>query len=400
MISVDEALKKIMESVGPLEIVERSLSETIGMTLAESIIASIPLPPFDNSAMDGYAIRSEDVAQAKPESSIWLRVVGEVPAGTLFEKPIQSGEAVKIMTGAPVPMTTDAVVMLEEARIRDGQVEIRNPVPAGKHIRRKGEDVSAGMEVLKQGSIIRLQHLGLLASLGIKTVRVYRAPSVSIIATGSELAHVDETLSSGKIYDSNSLILRKLFGESGCSLKHLGTVADDAEQLKEIIQRSSGADLLVISGGVSIGKYDYVKEVLQELGMKTIFWRVAIKPGKPVLFGQLGSQWVFGLPGNPISCVVCFLIFVRSAIQKMMGIENPRLPIVQAILQKKISKQDGRRHYLTAILQEQEDRRIVTPTEKQGSGMLAALSEANAFLVIPEEKESLEAGEIVDVLQF
>jgi len=400
MISVDEALKQIMNEVGPLNSEERPLGEALGRTLAEKIVASFSLPPFDNSAMDGYAIRTSDVAEANAERPVWLKVIGEVPAGSLFEKPIQIGEAVRIMTGAPVPSTADAVVKLEEARLREGQVEIRQPVSVGKHIRRKGEDVSVGKGVLTLGTTIRIQHLGLLASLGRKTVQVYRAPSASIVTTGSELVEAGENLSPGKIYNSNHLVLVKLSEKENIAVHNLGTVPDDPATLKALVERSFSSDLLVISGGVSVGKYDYVKDVLQELGMKTIFWRVNMKPGQPVLFGRLNHQWVFGLPGNPISCVVCFLLFVKTAIQKMKGIQDPKLPMVRATLQKNVSKQDGRRHYLTAYLKESDGRLTVTPTEKQGSGMLASLAEASAFIVVPEEKNTIEAGELVDVLQF
>ncbi|MBI4437081.1 MAG: molybdopterin molybdotransferase MoeA [Candidatus Omnitrophica bacterium] len=400
MISVDEALKQVREFVMPLEAIERPLSESVGYALAETIVAATPLPPFDNSAMDGYAIQTEDVARANPENPVWLRLIGEVPAGSSFERPIHSGEAVRIMTGAPVPSTADAVVKLEEARLRREQVEIHEPVPRGKHIRRKGEDVTVGETVLEKGTTIRLQHLGLLASLGRKGIKVYRGPSVSFLTTGSELVEVGEALPPGKIHNTNGLILQKLLEGLGITPRNLGTVQDDPERLKTLIQKSATSDLLLISGGVSVGKYDYVKEVLQELGMKTFFWRVAIKPGQPILFGRLNHRWVFGLPGNPISCVVCFLLFVKPAIQRMMGTQNPQHPIVHAILQKGISKSDGRRHYLTAILREENRHFVITPTGKQGSGMLASLAQANAFIVVPEERNSLETGELVDVLPF
>ena len=400
MISVEEAFKQVVESVEPLEVVDRPLGESVGYTLAETIVAHMPLPPFDNSAMDGYALRVEDVAKAVKETPVWLKLIGEVPAGSFFEKPLHPGEVVRIMTGAPVPSTANAVVKLEETRLRDGQVEIREPVTVGKHIRRKGEDVSVGQEVLRHGTTIRLQHLGLLASLGKNSVKVYRTPSVSVLTTGSELVAIGRPLLPGKIHNTNGLVLQKLLERMGIVLHDLGTVQDDPEHLKRLIEASPVSDFLIISGGVSVGKYDYVKEVLQELGMKTIFWRVAMKPGQPLLFGHLNQQWVFGLPGNPISCVVCFLIFVRTAIQKMMGISHPQLPMVQATLQKGLSKQDGRRHYLTATLREEHGELFATPTDKQGSGMFASLAEANAFIIIPEERDALEKGELVDVLRF
>lgn len=400
MISVDEALQFILDEVTPLEVIEQPVGESVGYTLTETIVAETPLPLFDNSAMDGYAIRIEDVSHATPDAPVWLRIVGEVPAGSVFETSIHSGEAVKIMTGAQIPSTADAVVMLEKARLRDGQVEIREPVPAGKHIRRRGEDVSPGEAIFERGTTIRLQHLGLLASLGRKTVRVYRAPSVAVLTTGSELIGLDEPLTPGKIYNTNSLILQKLLERTGVVLRDLGVVADDPGALKERIRQAMASDLLIVSGGVSVGQYDCVKDVLRSLGMKTIFWRVNMKPGKPIVFGRLNHQWVFGLPGNPISCVVAFLIFVQTAIQRMMGHSNPKPLFVQAVLREGVWKQDGRRHFLTGHLEELGGQRLVTPTEKQGSGMLQSLAEANAFIVIPEERNALEMGEPVEVLRF
>ncbi len=400
MISVDEGLARVLEAVRPLSAVVRPLEACVGSVLAEKITAEISLPPFDNSAMDGYALRTGDVAQASPETPVWLRVVGDVPAGSFFEKSISPGEAVQIMTGARVPSTTDAVVKLEEARLRENSVEIRGPVPVGKHIRRRGEDVSEGEVVLPRGTFLRLQHLALLGSLGKKIIPVYRTPSVSFLTTGSELVSVGEPLAPGKIYDTNGMVLRKMLEGFGLAPQDLGTVSDDPEQLRELIENSPKTDLLILSGGVSVGECDYVKEVLWGLGMETIFWRVQMKPGQPLLFGRWGEQWVFGLPGNPISCVVCFLIFVRCAIQKMIGILNPGPHVIRAILQETVLKHDRRRHYLTAVLKEENGNFLVTPTEKQGSAMVASLAASNAFIIVPEERETLEKGERVDVLHF
>jgi len=398
MISVNEAWKKMMDVVIPLGVVEKPLEAVVGATLAETLVADRALPPFNNSAMDGYAIQTKDVKVAKPETPIWLDVIGEVPAGQVFEKPLQSGQAVKIMTGAQVPPSADAVVMLEKARYRNGKVEVREPVTFGKHIRSAGEDIAAGEEVLSAGTPICIQHLGLLASLGRASLRVYQKPSVALLTTGSELVKVGQKLSPGKIYDSNGLVLRKLLEQTGVTVEDLGATVDDPQRIYEALQRTQRHDLLVISGGVSVGKYDYVKKALQEFGMKTIFWRVKMKPGKPILFGQRDRQWIFGLPGNPISCVVGFLVFVQPVLQRMMGVASPKLPLIRAVLRKDVVKKDERQHYLTAIFTEEKGE--VIPTKKQGSGMLVSLSQANAFIIIPEDKQWVRKGEKVDVLRF
>lgn len=397
LMTVEHARRLVLEQARPLGIEEVALSASLGRVVAQDLTAKTALPPFDNSAMDGYALRSSDTAQARRERCVTLRVVGEVAAGRVLERAVGCGEAVKIMTGAPLPPGADSVVMLEETRLREGLVEIVNPVPRGSHVRNAGEDIRASDIALRQGTRIRVTHLGLLAGLGYAQVPVFRAPRIAILATGSELVDLDEPLGPGKIRNSNSLTLVSLLHGLGVAPTDLGAVSDDGELIRRRLEQAAACDVLLISGGVSVGAHDLVKRILRELGMETIFWRVNMKPGKPLLFGTWRGTAVFGLPGNPISCVVCFLEFIAPYVRAVMGDAHPLDDAVQARLTQAVRKQEPRTLLLTAQLREEEGSLLVTPTPQQGSGMLSSLAQANAFIVVPEEVMQLEAGAVVAV---
>ena len=401
MISIKEAWNKIQSLAQSLPMEIRPIAQAGGAVLAETVSAPVDLPPFDNSAMDGYALRAEDTAGASDERPVVLQVSGEVAAGGWREQPVPSGHAVKIMTGAPLPSGADTVLMLEAGRLRDGVVEVREPLPPGQHVRRRGEDIRRQAVLLKRGTRLKVQRLGLLAASGVAQVRVYRQPTVSVLATGSELVSAGSPLTPGKIYDSNRLVLRALVERTGAICDDLGVAADDPSLIAARVRAGLHSDLLLISGGVSVGEHDHVKSVLRELGVETLFWRVAMKPGKPLLCGRVGNTWVFGLPGNPISCVVGFLVFIEPLIRRLQGEEISGPVYRPARLTRAVRKTDERVHFLTARLVSSADGLWeVTPTEKQGSAMMQALAQANAFLVIPEDRMAMDAGELADVLPF
>jgi molybdopterin molybdotransferase len=350
--------------------------------------------------MDGYALRASDATQATDDRPVKLRLVGEVAAGQVLDRSLGRGEAAKIMTGAPLPPGADSVVMLEQARLRDGMVELRSPVAPGSHIRKAGEDITAGEMVLTTGTRVHLQYLGLLAGLGSATLPVYRLPTVAVLATGSELVKIDEPLAPGKIRNSNSLVLAALLHRLGIRPVDCGSVIDDRALIQRKLEEASASDVILISGGVSVGEHDLGKRVLRDLGMETLFWRVNMKPGKPLLFGRWRGKAVFGLPGNPISCVVGFLVFIQPFLRTLMGEQKPDHERVRARLTQPIRKKEPRLQLLTAALDEDQGTLTVRPTPQQGSGMLSSLAQANAFIVMSEEATQLDAGSVVDVVPF
>lgn len=458
MISVEEAWQRIEERIEPLATEQLPLEEAEGFVLAKPVTAPIDLPPFNNSAMDGYALRAVETQAASAERPVRLAVAGEVAAGGWQDHPVTPGTAVKIMTGAPLPPGADAVLMLEDGRLREGAVEIRGPVAAGKHVRHQGEDVRQGQALLEPGLRLNPQRLALLASAGIREVPVHRRARVSLLATGSELTAPGTALKPGQIYDSNRIALKTLLKSrfqdpvwkredpgtrpaqggattaypdgryaeerqrrdgpamglrssnegfeagsksGGGTCDDLGVVPDDPAAITKQIRAGLGRDLLMVSGGVSVGSHDHVKQVLRELGMETLFWRVAMKPGKPILCGRLGPTWIFGLPGNPISCVVGFLVFVEPLIRRLEGEPLAKPRYAKARLTQDLHKKDDRRHFLTARVSAGDDGFLeAAPTEKQGSAMMQALAQANAFVVAPEDCSFLPAGKNVEVLLF
>ena len=392
MLSVEEARKRILDSVVPLEAVEVPLLDSLGLALAEVVVARHDIPPFDNSAMDGYALRSEDVKGASEENPVTLEVLGDLPAGRAPGDAVGRGQAVRIMTGAPLPPGADAVVPVESTRPGEGTVLVLEAVKPGAHVRLAGEDVKAGEEVMSPGTAIGPAELGMLASLGYARVRCVRRAVVGILSTGDELVGVEEDLAPGKIRDSNSYTLYGMVTEAGALPYRLGVVRDDAAALERaILDHLEKVDLFVTSGGVSVGDYDMVKEVLGRLG-EMDFWKVAMRPGKPQAFGNIGGKPLFGLPGNPVSVMVSFEQFVRPALRRMMGFRDIFRPAVEAVLDAPLKGKTGRVEFIRVVAEWRDGLYHAVPTGPQGSGILRSMVRGNALAVIPEEAGTLEAG--------
>lgn len=409
MISVDEALAEILSHVHPLEPERVSILEALGRVLAEEIVSDTNIPPFDNSGMDGYAVRAVDVAAVTPASPVRLAVIGSVAAGYVAGMRVEPGTAVRIMTGAPLPDGADAVVPFEdtsdfdrpkEARLAApaAWIEVRKAVGSHDNVRPAGEDIRLGEQVMAPGRLIRPQEIGVLASLGRETVLAHRRPRVAILATGDELLEVHEPLAPGKIRNSNEYTNAALVTRTGGIPIRLGIARDTAGELTARIRAGleQGADLFLTSGGVSVGDYDVVKDVLGAEGQMQ-FWQVRMKPGKPLAFGLLpGGVPLIGLPGNPVSAMVSFEQFARPAILKMLGHTDLSKPAVQAILDEPLTN-SGRRAYVRVVVTRREDGYHARTTGGQGSGVLTSMSKANGLAVILEGIERVEAGSLVTV---
>ena len=360
-------------------------------------IAGRAIPPKDNSAMDGYALRAEDTRGASAETPVRLEVVEEIPAGAIPEKRIGPGQAARIMTGAPVPEGADAVVRMEDTRKEDGRVAILVEAQKGQDIRYAGEDVQPGEKVISRGEIIRPAEVGMLAALGRSFIFVHQRPLVAIVATGDELADIDEAPSPWKIVSSNSYSLAALVRECGAVPLQIGIARDRREDLIAKFRAAMRADLIVSSGGVSVGDYDLVKEIMKEEGNRMQFWRVAMKPGRPLAFGALGDVPIVGLPGNPVSSMVSFEQFIRPAILKMLGHANLFRRTVRARLGEDIEKKAGIRHFIRARIRRDGDGYAVVTTGDQGSGILKSMVRANGLIILPEEVTAVGPGEMVTV---
>ncbi|MFO8143302.1 MAG: molybdopterin molybdotransferase MoeA [Dehalococcoidales bacterium] len=413
MISVEEALGKVLSYVSVLDGEEKSVLEGMGQVLAEDVYADFDIPPLDNSAMDGYAVRSEDTAGAGYDSPRVLSVVDTVAAGTVAGASVEPGTAMRIMTGAPVPDGADCIVRFEDTdeNTREGlsgEIGILKEVKPGLDIRKAGEDISRGELVVARGDVIRPPEVGVLASLGRDRVRVVRRPVVAILATGNELVELGGKLDGGKIYNSNSYSLAALVSRYGGIPRMLGIARDIEESVLVNLRGVLGADLLVTSGGVSLGDYDVIKEVLASHGEIT-FWTVKMKPGKPLAFGVMGGFEPahpekkiphLGLPGNPVSSMITFELFVRPAIIKMMGKTNLSKPCVEAIMEDAVVNTDGRRIYARVKVEERNGRYFAGLTGPQGSGILNSMKLANGLAVIPEDTAGVAAGDTVQVMML
>jgi len=409
LISVDEALARILSHIRPLETERVPILDAQGRVLAEEIFSDIDVPPFDNSAMDGYAVRSADVAQATLQSPVRLAVAGSVAAGYVAGMRVEPGTAIRIMTGAPLPEGADAVVPYEDTSDFDRPKDERLAAPAGEiwvrataqprdHVRPAGEDIHRGERVMAPGRAIRPQEIGVLASLGRESVLVHRRPRVAILATGDELLEVHEPLQPGKIRNSNEYTNTALVARTGGIPIRLGIARDTKAHLVARIRAGleQGADLFLTSGGVSVGDFDVVKDVLGSEGQMQ-FWQVCMKPGKPLAFGLLaGGVPLIGLPGNPVSAMVSFEQFARPAILKMLGHTDLAKPEVRAILDEPITN-SGRRGFVRVIVSRREGRYHARTTGEQGSGVLTSMSRANGLAIIPEEVECVEPGSEVTV---
>ncbi|MFC2078805.1 gephyrin-like molybdotransferase Glp [Candidatus Bipolaricaulota bacterium] len=399
MLSVEDVQERILADTNAKESEIVSILDAEGRILAENITADMNVPPWDNSAMDGFAVQAVDIETAGPSSPVILRVIADLPAGTAPECSVGSGEAIRIMTGAPVPPGADTVVRFEDTRSDKDSVEILKAVTRGKNVRLAGEDVQQGDMVLRAGMSLRPQEVGMLAVAGRQSVSVIQRPAVALLATGDEVVDAGEPVPPGKIRNINSYTNAAQVRKAGGIPMMLGIVPDDAERIRGAIRHAiaDGADILVTSGGVSVGDYDFVKQILAEEG-EVEFWWINMKPGKPMAFGRIGGIPFFGLPGNPVSAMISFELFVRPAIEKMLGREPQRSRFVRARLLDPIARKDNRRHYLRVKLTSVEGGWEARLTGSQGSGILSSLVEADGLAVIPENTSSLESGTEVEVL--
>jgi len=387
VISEGEARKRILEQVTPLN--ERSvlLADALDCFAAQDYFATVPLPAFDNSAMDGYAVEARSC-----DKGARLRVIGEQPAGPDKQLRILAGEAVRIFTGAPIPDGADAIVMQEDVTRVGDDIIVNTDVETGEFVRQRGCDLAEGQRILVKGNRVGAATIGLLAAQGFVEVAIGGEAKVSILSTGDELVKPGEKLRPGQIYESNSAFLSALLRRCGATVNLVERSRDERESLTEAIKSGISNQVLVITGGVSVGEHDLVKHALCDLGAQIDIWRVAVKPGKPFLFGKLGQSLIFGLPGNPVSAFVTFLQFVRPAILKMMGAAHPDLPRVPARLTVNITNDGDRAHYFRGSLQEGN----FTPVGRQESHALFGLSRSNSLLRV-EAGQRLKAAELVDV---
>jgi len=389
-----EARSLILANVAPLGTERVHLLEAAGRVLAEPIVAPWEMPRWDNSAMDGYAVRAEDCA-----APATLAITGYLPAGGTAEGlEVTAGTAVKIMTGAPIPSGCDAVVPFEETEEEAGRVHIRGAVACRDHIRFQGEDIRRGELVLPAGTLLRPPEINLLASFGQAFVPVHRRPRVAILSTGDELVELGETAGPGQIVNSNALSLAAAVREAGGEPLLLGIARDNRESHREKLAEGLKADALITSAGVSAGDRDLVRDVLGELGVEQLFWKVDIKPGRPTAFGRRGAKPVFSLPGNPVSTMITFEMFVRPALLQMQGHAEVIRPTVRATLREPAKKKAGRVHFLRVQVRAAEAGLVASSAGDQNTGILRTMVRANGIAILPAERESVAGGEQVDVL--
>ncbi|MEW6325047.1 MAG: gephyrin-like molybdotransferase Glp [Nitrospirota bacterium] len=398
-VSFQEALELILDAAMPLGPVEKRWNEALGDVLAEDMVSSEPSPAFDQSSVDGYAVRAESVGAASADQPVTLAVIDEVAAGTVPQRALAPGTAIRVMTGAAIPSGADGVVPIEQANEQGPvTVAILAPAKSGDHIRRAGEDIRPGMRLLQAGTRLTPARLGLLALLGRTTVKVHRKPSVAILSTGNELADVGGPLSLGKVRNVNSAMLGALVSELGCPAADLGLVRDDLPAICSKLAAGLSHDVVITSGGVSVGRHDHMLEAMQHCGVELLFWRVRIKPGMPLVVGRSGRTLWFGLPGNPVSALVNFVQFVKPALLKMMGARSPlERVVVPAVLEQMIFKDDRKRHFHRVVVERGPDGFRARSSGRQGSHMMASLARANGLVAIPEESAGFPAGRVVDV---
>ena len=404
LLSVDQARERILSHFQPVSTETLPLAGCSHRVLAQDVAATSDLPPFDNSSMDGFAVRGADVVDAASDSPRRLRVVADIPAGSHPTISLAAGEAARIMTGAPVPQGADAVVPVEDTNFdnRDAgtpapqDVQIFRSAKSGANVRPRGMDLLAGQVVLTQGHILKPQDLGLLATLGFANVPVYRKPRVALFSSGDELLPVDAPLEEGKIRDSNSYTLAALMEAAGVEVVRLGVAKDHPDSVKALLEKAVelNVDLILSSAGVSVGAFDFVKQVIESNG-KLDFWKVNMRPGKPLAFGEYKSIPFLGLPGNPVSSFVGFEVFVRPALQRLRGALDDGRPTVRVQCEEQIDS-DGRESYLRAHVREDEGHFVARLTGHQGSGNLHSLVQANALLIIPAGVKCVPAGQEVN----
>ena len=396
MISLERALELVLDGIEPLGAERVALGEAAGRVAAEPALAAVDLPPFDRSAMDGFAVRAADTAPG-----VTLRLCAGVAAGEVAAAPLEPGMAAPVSTGAALPPGADAILQSELALERDGGVAPERALAPGTHVRRQGEDLRAGAELEPPGAVLTLPRVSALASAGVGEVTVHRRPRLDVIVTGSELLPVGAPPEPGRIHESNGLMIRLLAARAGAQVVDHGVVGDDREATDSAVSAGLDGDVLVVSGGVSVGPHDHVRPAFEAAGVEEVFWRVRVKPGKPLWFGRRGTTLVFGLPGNPLSTIVGFCVFIEPALRRLQGVAEARPRLEAGRLTAPAQASDGRTTFLTAALRPGADGVLeATPTERQGSHMTGALGESDGFAVAPDEAGELPAGAAVDVLRL
>jgi molybdopterin molybdotransferase len=395
LIEYPEAVRLVLENVRLLSVEDVPLAEAGGLALAEDLKAKFDSPPFDNSAVDGYAVRSADA-----EAGRSFRVVDEAPAGRPAAKSVGEGEAVKIFTGGVIPGGADAVVMVENTTGWGKEFELKKAAAPGQNVRRSGEDVREGDVILKEGTEVGPPEIALAATQGYGRLPVYRRPRVVVLSTGTELVEPGtRDLAPGEIYDSNSFALIAQAQEIGAGVRRISAASDDANLIRAAVREALRiADVVVTSGGVSVGEKDLVKGTMLELGVEQVFWGVKFKPGKPLFFGVKGGVHFFGLPGNPVSAMVCFELFVRPALMKMTGREDKRRPRIEVYFEEDVKNRFGRMHAMRVSLTRTERGWLARSVGAQGSGLVSSLTRADALALIGPESEGVRAGEPVEAI--
>lgn len=399
-ISFEEAYSIIIEKTEVLPSEKVFIISALNRVSAEDVYAPYNIPFADNSAMDGYAIISDDTKDATKDNPSKLKLIDVIPAGKGEKITLKRGFAVKIMTGAVIPEGANAIARKEICEEKDGYVYIYEKVEKGKDLRKKGEDIKKGEKVIEKGKIITPSVCGVLASLGKSMIKVYRQPKVGLIITGDEIVDIDENLTFGKVKNSNAYSLLALLKEVGAISFYSGIIKDKKEELLKAIIENSNLDCILSTGGVSVGDYDYTKEVIKEAGFEIHFWRARVKPGKPILFATKNKTLFFGIPGNPVSTMVTFYNFIRPALLKMQGFKEINLPTEEAILSAPIKRKDTRKEFIRGILYKDGDNFYVKPTGAQGSGILTSMLKGNCFIVVDEGVENVEVGDRVKVKIF
>ena len=401
MISVEEALERILAQIAALEEVQVPLSTAQGLVLAQDIIAHDDIPPFANSAMDGFALRSQDT---HPHNGVAprLRVTGGVAAGYVADHAIEEGTAMRVMTGAPIPPGADSVIQIELTNY-DGPestwVEVQEEVLPQNNVRPAGEDMRKGQVIMQRGAEIGSWEIGVLATLGYAHVPVVRRPRVAILGTGDEVIDIDEPLRPGKIRNSNSYLLEAAVRQAGAEAHRLGVAQDTVESLREKFREATTYDLIFTSGGVSVGDFDLVKDIMTEQGTIN-FWRINMRPGKPVAFGHIGSVPLLGLPGNPVSTAVTFELFGRPILRKMQGHTRLLKPQIPVVVEDGVSEKVMRRHYVRAHVKWHDDHFVAHTTGNQGSNIMTSLLQANAFVIVPEGGVTIAPGETAKAMML
>jgi molybdopterin molybdotransferase len=391
---VDKARAALLACIAPIAQNERvAIREALGRVLAEEIVPKIDVPAHDNSAMDGYAVRFADLD--KP-----LKEIGTALAGKPFTGKVGAGECVRIMTGAVMPDGTDTVVIQEIVKQESGRVVVPQGPKKAQNVRYAGEDLKVGVPVLGSGKVLRPAELGLIASLGIGELQVRRRLRVALFATGDELASIGSPLKDGEVYDSNRYTVYGMLSRLGVEIIDMGVVRDDPAKLEAAFRKAaSSADAIITTGGVSVGEADFIKQMMEKLG-EVLFWKIAMRPGRPMAFGRIDDAYLFGLPGNPVAVMVTFYAFVREALLHLAGRSDEAMPMLQAAAAENMRKVPGRTEYQRGILFQDDGVWKARTTGQQGSGVLRSMSEANCFIILEHERGAVKAGEPVGVQLF